>query len=70
VPGAADLAEANFGPLLNASQVADPDRGAIGRLDERVGDVLRGAEQADGLYVDLLASFFNEAAAAVGVVIG
>ena len=69
VGGAADLAEADFGALLDGRDVADAEGGAVLGLDDGVFNVGDGVEEAEGLDVDLLGTLLNEAAAAVGVVV-
>ena len=68
--GAADLAEANLRPLHHRGDVFDVNRRAVLRLDDGVFDVLHARVEAERLHVDLLRALFNEAAAAVGVVVG
>ena len=68
--GAADLPEANLGPLRNGGDVFDLDGRAIGGLDDGVLDVLHAGVEAQRLHVDLLRALLNKAAAAVGVVVG
>ncbi len=68
--GAADLAEANLGSLRDGGDVLDLDGRAVLGLDDGVFDVLHAGEEAQRLHVDLLRALLDEAAAAVGVVVG
>ena len=68
--GFADLAEANLRPLRDGGNVLDLDGRAVLGLDDGVLDVLHAGEEADRLHVDLLRALLDEAAAAVGVVVG
>ena len=70
VRGAANLSQANFGPLRHRGDVLDLDRCAVLRFDYRVLNVLNAAVEAQRLDIDLLRALLNKAAAAVGVVIG
>ena len=65
-----DLAQANFGALRDGGDVLDPNGRAVRGLDDGVLDVLNAGVKAQRLHVDLLRALFNEAAAAVGVVVG
>jgi len=56
--------------LRNGCDVLDLDCRAILGLDDGVLDVLHAGEEAHGLDVDLLRALLDEAAAAVGVVVG
>ena len=67
---AADLAQANLGPLRDGGDVLDADGRAILRLDDGVFDVLHAGVEAQRLHIDLLRALLDEAAAAVGVVVG
>ncbi len=67
---AANLAQADLGPLRYGCNVLDRDRRAVLSLDDSVLNVLDAGEKTQRLHVDLLRALLDEAAAAVGVVVG
>src|SRR5580658_4038043 len=65
-----DLAQADLGTLRHGSDVPDADGRSILCFHYRLLDVLHVRKKAHRLHIDLLRSLLDEAAAAVGVVVG
>src|SRR5258708_2118080 len=68
--GSAVLAEPDLGPLLDDGDVFHAQgRSSLG-FDESIFNLLNVGEEADSLYVDLLRTGNNKAAASIGVIVG